>query len=93
MTDIERMEFLTAYEDLGPGGLTDAEQIELAALRVKLKPLSEIDYSGMSCIYSLEDLNYYTQKISDFTASISNRGTITNTGTVVWNTAAIVGQP
>ena len=33
MTDDERIEFLTAYEELGPGGLTGDEQNELNALR------------------------------------------------------------
>jgi hypothetical protein len=35
MTDEERVEFLTVYEDLGPGGLTPDEIIELATLRAK----------------------------------------------------------
>jgi hypothetical protein len=85
MTENERLEFLTAYEALGPGGLTEAEQTELRDLRLRLTPPAEIDYGNMCCL-SIDELN-------ELVLSFANWGMVTNTGSVVWNNAPIVGQP
>jgi hypothetical protein len=67
MTALERIAFLTAYEDLGAGGLTPDEIIELAILRAEIVALEQIRRDDPEIDYRIEILGVpYVEIVNQF---------------------------